>query len=312
MQRYWGGIVYGAEKYKNSAEDYIFVSGRTVYISDLWVSDHEVTQEEYERFCFYSEENAPNEAYGKNPALPAYNVSWFDAVMYCNFLSIEENLTPVYSINGKTHPCCWPESMENAEGLYRAPDLPSDEWGDIVFNTIATGYRLPTEAEWEYLARGGSNGLPSMQAEFPGSDDASKVSWYEENSDSRPHISAQKKENSLYLYDMGGNVNEWCWDWYARIIPTSGSYGPDAGSKRVLRGGSWNSTKELCQVSARQSASPVTRSTETGFRVVRTLFELRSDKSTSDTKGSFSGSDGGSEPGGSCCSGSDSGDGADE
>jgi formylglycine-generating enzyme required for sulfatase activity len=132
-------------------------------------------------------------------------------------------------------------------------------------------YRLPTEAEWEYAALGGQK---SRGFKYAGSDNLNEVAWYDENSGSKTHPVGQKKPNELGLYDMSGNVYEWCADWYGsdyyKNSPKNNPTGPVNGSSRVMRGGSWYSRADRCRVSSRGSCTPDFRCYFIGFRLLRT------------------------------------------
>lgn len=133
-------------------------------------------------------------------------------------------------------------------------------------------YRLPTEAEWEYAARGGSKG---KGYKYSGDNNLDVVGWYITNSDSRTHSVGQKQPNELGLYDMTGNVWEWCSDWYNENYyvnsPNNNPSGPSSGAFRVVRGGSWADYSEFSHVTARPDFSPAVRNSAIGFRLVRSL-----------------------------------------
>jgi formylglycine-generating enzyme len=137
---------------------------------------------------------------------------------------------------------------------------------------LHTPYRLPTEAEWEYAARGG---MHSKGTKYSGGQSIDLVGWYEDNAHNQTQPVATKMPNELGLFDMSGNVWEWCSDWYDsdyyRDSPTTNPLGPSTGSRRVTRGGGWTREAGLCRVADRSFSSPHFRFTRDGFRVVHSL-----------------------------------------
>jgi formylglycine-generating enzyme required for sulfatase activity len=138
-----------------------------------------------------------------------------------------------------------------------------------MWEELCTGWRLPTEAEWEYAAQGGEYYV------FAGSDDIDEVGWYEKNSANVTHPVKQKKPNHYGLYDMSGNVWEWCWDWYSadQYISSQETFrrGPDSGVYRVFRGGSWNSNLRNTRIANRNYYMGQSVDNFLGFRLVRSL-----------------------------------------
>ncbi|MBO4630224.1 MAG: InlB B-repeat-containing protein [Treponema sp.] len=215
-----------------TVNDYL-VTGRNVKISDLFVSDHEVTQAEYKAVI------------GSNPSnnktaddLPVENVTWFEAIEYCNKLSESQGLDPCYKINGS----------------------------EVTCTLSANGYRLPTEAEWEYIA----NKAKRENTSF------SNLAWTADNSGNNTHQVKYNLADELCLCDIYGNVAEWCFDVYSDTVTKStGPTGPMAvagtSANRVVRGGSFQSSAAECTPQTRACADPAEKSAAIGFRVVRTV-----------------------------------------
>lgn len=220
----------------------VFIAGRTVEIWANWCSDHEVTQAEYWDVM----RTTPSSSYGVGDDYPVYNVSWYDALIYCNKRSIDEHRTPCYKISGKTNPSEWGT----------VPTSNNETWNAVTCDFTANGYRLPTEAEWEYFARGG-NTSNSGQTTYSGSNTIGDFAWYVGNSENMTHEVMSKEPNALGLYDMSGNVWEWCWDrdLYRDIEVSTPSSGAITGDCRVIRGGCCLSDSGCCSVSYRFGGS---------------------------------------------------------
>ena len=254
-----GTTITGTESWTPSSE--VFVSERKLTIQDLIVSDHEVTRGEYK--AVMGSAPTSNDAYDKDGNKlegddvlnsPVNDVDWYDAIVYCNKLSMQENLNPCYTANSSTNPDDWGHLPTRNHGA----------WYTVTCDFEANGYCLPTEAEWEWLARGGENYT------YAGSDNVDDVAWYRSNTNNTgPREVKTKAPNGYGLYDMSGNVYEWCWDRDGSISDSSAADGATSGSSRVLRGGSWFYSGSACQVALRSSLSPNYNFTDSGFRVVR-------------------------------------------
>lgn len=252
--------IAGTESWTPSSK--VFVSGRKIEIASFYMSDHEVTRGEYKSVMGSDPSNTKaydkdgNELKGDDAVKnnPVNYISWYDALVYCNTRSIKENLTPCYAIDRKTDPKDWGT----------VPVSSDSTWNAATCDFKADGYRLPTEAEWEWAARGDKD-----YTTYAGSNDIDEVAWYKVNTNGTRDVKTKKK-NGYGFYDMSGNVYEWCWDWYGSISSDTASSGSASGSSRCRRGGSWSRSASYAQVAYRGSFSPDYCFDYCGFRVVRT------------------------------------------
>jgi formylglycine-generating enzyme len=233
----------------------------TVTLNSFYMSNYEVTQEEWTSIM------------GSNPSKPELGISghypvnylkWYSVLVYCNKKSITEGLNPCYSINGSTDTDSWGVIPSNQNTL----------WDTVLCNWSANGYRMPSEAEWEYASRGGIyNSQNLTYATCNTADELLEGAWYKENCMCSVHEVGSHLPNVIGLYDMNGNVWEWCWDWYGYYTTAAQAdpKGPARGTYKIQRGASINNLPYACRVSARDyiSISAPTYMIYSGLRLVR-------------------------------------------
>jgi formylglycine-generating enzyme required for sulfatase activity len=253
--------------FKNVKSNYY---GKGVTVSDFYIGKYDVTQTEWV------------EVMGSNPSRfkggdrPVENVSWYDSIEYCNRRSIKEGLQPYYNIDkGRKDPNNRPDPTFG--------ELDNVKW-TVSINPGANGYRLPTEAEWEYAAAGGRK---SKGYTYSGSDNVDEVAWYWRNSGDKPLSGfwlwrnleqnhnqtkpvGRKKPNELGIYDMSGNVRQWCWDWYGDLASNvADPKGRASGFGRVWKGGGWIGADFCCMPAYRGSLAANGTGPDQGLRVCR-------------------------------------------
>ena len=217
---------------------------RKVKLKSFFISKKEVTFKEFDQFSKETNATLPKDLGWGRGERPVIFVSWIDALKFCNWKSKKENLKPVYRLKNN----------------------------QVFADFSANGYRLPTEAEWEYAAKGGHK---SKGYRLSGGNDPLKVAWYEKNSNKRTHPVGQKKPNELGIYDMSGNVFEWTWDsWNKKAtIDSKKIYdnpkGPAETIDKVLKGGSWDLLPWGLRPSFRGHEKAYKKDFYIGFRVVR-------------------------------------------
>jgi formylglycine-generating enzyme required for sulfatase activity len=241
-------------------------------VNSFYMSETEITQKQFKEVVGGS----PTWDRGAGDYYPAYNVSWYDAITFCNKLSIMEGREPYYEVSGVDF-----GSLAYAQINTNANDA---EWNNPTRKVNTDGYRLPTEAEWEYAARGGQKneytrtlGQSGTQYLYSGSNTIGDVAWYNNGTSNAQEVK-KKNPNDLKLYDMTGNLWEWCWDWFGGYedccienpdTPDTSNGKINSVTNRVNRGGCWDNQISYCRVSYRgTSHNSSTRGHWMGFRIV--------------------------------------------
>ena len=247
MVKVEGGTFKMGSKDSDNSADNDEQTEHTVTVKDFELCKFEVTVWQWKQYVKANKLKMPEKpTWGFQDNYPINNITWEEAVSYCNWLSKKEKLTPVYTQQGP----------------------------NIFCNFNANGYRLPTEAEWEYAAKGGNK---AKDTKFSGSTSVNDIAWHKANSKGTPHTVGTKLPNEIGIYDMSGNVWEWCWDWYNKdyykIEDGNNPKGPTMGERKSVRGGSWDSKINYLRPANRISTIPSKTHEFYGFSVARSITE---------------------------------------
>jgi formylglycine-generating enzyme required for sulfatase activity len=229
----------------------------------FYMGKYQVTQKQYQEVMGALPTSLSGSSYGVGENYPVYYVSWYDAIVFCNKLSMMEGLKPVYSISNSTDTSTWGP----------VPTSSNTTWNAVKMVSGANGYRLPTEAEWEYACRAGTTTAWYTADTVDGPPHLNTAAWYTNNAGFKTQQVGLKTANEWGLYDMHGNVWEWCWDWNGPPVSAAQTdpIGFSIGTFRVFRGGSWTGGAEHLRSAFGSEDLPSTRRNDVGFRLVRSL-----------------------------------------
>jgi len=235
----------------------------------FYMGKFQVTQELYEAVMgtnpsWFTTANVRPPATGEADARrPVETVSWYDTIVFCNRLSIREGLTPVYEMQDVNNTSIWTTDTARWGAVPSSSDA---RWNSVRIVFGSTGYRLPTEAQWEYACRAGTT-----TAYNTGDVITDNTGWYRDNSSEMTRQVGLKPANAWGLHDMHGNVWEWCWDWMENYTdtPKEDPAGSTSGDHRVRRGGDWSNSAQYVRSAPRGSYSPIHMVSHLGFRLLR-------------------------------------------